>query len=136
MNNPFTATQIFIVDDTAFMRAGLSKILVELGCSKNKIFEFENGLEALNALQNMIPNLIFIDWNMPIMTGLEFIKRVRSSGTQTQNVPIVFVTTVSEKEKIIEALPYGLSGYILKPVSQAIVDKTIRRAVGEEIDDE
>ena len=132
MTNLYGTYQIFIVDDTAFMRASLSKILQELGVSKGNLIEFENGLEALKALQTYKPNLIFIDWNMPIMSGIEFIKKARANPGPMKNVPIVFVTTVSEKEKIVEALPYGLSGYILKPVTPTIVDRTLRSVLGGE----
>lgn len=127
---------IFVLDDTAFMRASLIKMLVDLGCRKEKIFQFENGQEALKALEQTAPHLIFSDWNMPQMSGLDFLRHIRSSDKEFRNVPVVMVTTVSEKDKVIEAIQYRLSGYIIKPVSADKVEKTLKLVFLEEDQDE
>lgn len=136
MKEILESKNIFVIDDTAFMRAGLIKMLVDLGCKKEKILQFENGHEALKALEQNVPHLIFSDWNMPQMNGLEFLKYIRTSDMQFRNVPVVMVTTVSEKDKVIEAIHYRLSGYIIKPVSADKVEQTLKSVFLEEDQDE
>lgn len=132
----FKSKVIFIVDDTAFMRTGMVKYLIELGCKKENLLQFENGQEALSALDKSPPHLIFSDWNMPLMNGLEFLKKIRASDHPTRNVPVVMVTTVSEKDKVIEALQFNLSGYILKPVAIDKLKKTLNDVfLGEDLDE-
>lgn len=122
----FGSKKILIVDDTAFMRATLVKLLAELGFSKNKIVECENGLSAMNTLKNDPHfDLVLTDWNMPELNGLGVIKAIRQLEGAVKNIPVVFVTTVSEKDKVIEAIKYRLSGYIIKPVDKTKLTETI-----------
>ena len=115
---------ILIVDDQAFLRNSLIKELVKLGFIEGKILEAENGQEALKLLKTTedggelqgLVDLILSDWNMPRMNGLELLKNVRNSQNSFKNIPFALVTTVSEKDKIIEALSLNLAGYIIKPV--------------------
>ncbi len=125
--------KIFVVDDTAFMRTTLVKYLIELGFSRENITEFENGRLALTALitSEVIPDIIFSDWNMPIMTGIEFLKALRKEE-QFKNVPVVMITTVSEKDKIVECLQYRLRGYLLKPLNKEKLEETVKNIFGEE----
>lgn len=113
---------ILIVDDQAFLRNSLVKELVRLGANEGRILHANNGREGLEFLNsgnegegNMI-DLVLSDWNMPIMSGLDFLKRVRTSNKSYQKIPFALVTTVSEKDKIIEALNFKVSGYLLKPI--------------------
>ena len=122
MSTSFRDKHIFVVDDTAFMRAGLINILVNMGFDRQKITQFDSGLSALEGFKSQAKvDLIFSDWNMPLMTGIELLKAIRTSGDSRRDIPIVMITTVSEKDKVIEALKFRLSGYILKPVEQTKV---------------
>ena len=104
------------------MRAGLINILVNMGFDRQKITQFDSGLSALEGFKSQAKvDLIFSDWNMPLMTGIELLKAIRTSGDSRRDIPIVMITTVSEKDKVIEALKFRLSGYILKPVEQTKV---------------
>ncbi len=129
--------RVFVVDDTAFMRAGLIKLLVELGFDKAKIFQYETGLAAIEAFKNESNvDIIFSDWNMPLMTGIELLKAIRTSTHPLASLPIVMITTVSEKDKVIEALKFKLSGYIIKPVDKEKLSGVIANVFGDESDED
>ena len=120
MKEVFSQKHVYVVDDTSFMRRALVKLLEELGFDKLKITEFENGKAAWTAITKETKpiDLIFTDWNMPQLNGIDFLRTVRANGKHYKDVPIVMVTTVSEKEQVIEALKYRISGYCLKPIEQ------------------
>ncbi|MBH47167.1 MAG: response regulator [Halobacteriovorax sp.] len=124
-------TKVLIVDDTSFMRNNLAKILVELGFTAGLIHQAENGKDGLFTLEESekegIKNfdLIFCDWNMPKMNGIELLKAVRASKSYFKNLPFILVTTDSEKEKVIEAVQYKVSGYIIKPVEKETIEHAL-----------
>ena len=129
--------RVFVVDDTSFMRAGLIKQLVELGFDKAKIFQYETGLAAIEAFKtDFNVDIIFSDWNMPLMTGIELLKAIRTSDHPQATLPIVMITTVSEKDKVIEALKFKLSGYIIKPVDKEKLSEVIGNVFGDESDED
>lgn len=127
MTNDFSSKYLFVVDDTSFMRANLIKLLVDYGFDRKNIFQFENGHAALTAL-TANPNrcdLVLCDWNMPVMTGVEFLKNVRITESNFKTIPFVLITTESEKDKVIEALKYKPNGYILKPIDEERLKEVI-----------
>lgn len=107
---------ILIVDDTTFMRQNLIKHLVEHGFDESLIQEAENGKDAIEALaKDSSYDLIISDLNMPIMNGLEFLKKIReSSKERISNFKFILLTTDSEKDKIIEAVKLKVNSYVLK----------------------
>lgn len=127
MGIDYAYKKLYVVDDTAFMRVGLIKILGELGFDKNRIKQFENGREAFESLK-VSPNecdLILCDWNMPQMTGIDFLKLIRSAKFERPDIPFILITTESEKEKVIEAIQFKVSGYLLKPVNPEKLKSTL-----------
>ena len=121
MGKEISKLNILIVDDIAFMRRTIIECLLEIGISLNRIHEADNGLTALSQLETGINSkelidIVVSDWNMPTMNGLKLLKTIRGSGGITSKTPFIMVTTVSEKEQIVEALEYDLSGYLIKPV--------------------
>ncbi len=109
-----------IVDDSQIMRRIIVSVLKKAGV--NDIAEVSNGQEALDALaQDKEIALVLLDWNMPVMTGIETLKHIRTTNKQ---LPIVMVTTESEKEKVVEAIKAGANDYMLKPFNpQDVLDK-------------
>src|SRR5689334_12322377 len=95
-----------VVDDSKAMRMIRRRSLSELGFSS--FCEAGNGQEALVVLRDQAspPSLILIDWNMPVMTGLELVKAVRSES-RYQDIRLVMVTTETEIQHISEALNAG-----------------------------
>lgn len=116
-----TSIKILIVDDFATMRRILKNILKQLGF-KNLV-EADDGTTAWDVLESQEIDLIISDWNMPKMTGLELLKKVRAS-TRYQKAPFLMVTAEAQKQNVIEAVQAGVSNYVVKPfTAEAISDK-------------
>jgi two-component system chemotaxis response regulator CheY len=107
-----------IVDDSAVIRKILRRILVEVGFSV--IDEADNGRKALDACAKDMPDIIFLDWNMPVMTGMEFMHAFRPQK-QERGTKILFCTTESDCAKIMEAINAGADEYIMKPFDADVV---------------
>jgi two-component system chemotaxis response regulator CheY len=105
--------KILVVDDFPTMRRIVKTLLRQNGY--NNFIEAEDGAQAYKMLQAQ-PDIEFIvsDWNMPNMTGLEFLKTVRADA-KFKHLPFLMVTAEAEKENIIEAVKSGVSNYIVKP---------------------
>ena len=102
--------RIMLVDDSKTMRNIQRNILGQLGFSE--LEEACDGQDALSKLSAFNPELMLVDWNMPNMDGLTFVKNVRKQGIKT---PIIMVTTESEKARVIEAIKAGVNNYVVKP---------------------
>ncbi len=116
-----TSIKVLIVDDFATMRRILKNILKQLGF-KNLV-EADDGTTAWELLEGQQIDLIISDWNMPKMTGLELLKKVRASDTY-KTTPFLMVTAEAQKQNVIEAVQAGVSNYVVKPfTAEAISDK-------------
>ncbi|MEP0828345.1 MAG: response regulator [bacterium] len=103
--------QVLVVDDSQIMRKIIMGALKKLGV--NDIVEASNGQEAVEMLVKPSDiGLVLMDWNMPTMTGIEAVKKLRSDKV---TVPVVMVTTEAEKEKVMEAIKSGANDYLIKP---------------------
>jgi two-component system chemotaxis response regulator CheY len=114
-------TNVLIVDDMRPMR-NLVRGQARLLGLKN-IREATNGQEAVRILQEQLKNgnpihLILSDWNMPVMTGIDFLKVVRGSP-DFGGLPFVMITAEGEKHQILQAIQAGVSNYITKPFTPA-----------------
>ena len=116
-----TSIKVLIVDDFATMRRILKNILKQLGF-KNLV-EADDGTSAWYVLEEQKIDLIISDWNMPKMTGLELLKKVRASDKYAK-MPFLMVTAEAQKQNVIEAVQAGVSNYVVKPfTAEAISDK-------------
>jgi two-component system chemotaxis response regulator CheY len=116
-----TSIKVLIVDDFATMRRILKNILKQLGF-KNLV-EADDGTTAWDTLGNQEIDLIISDWNMPKMTGLELLKKVRADSRYAKK-PFLMVTAEAQKQNVIEAVQAGVSNYVVKPfTAEAISDK-------------
>ena len=116
-----TSIKVLIVDDFATMRRILKNILKQLGF-KNLV-EADDGTTAWEVLETQSIDLIISDWNMPKMTGLELLKKVRASDNH-KGTPFLMVTAEAQKQNVIEAVQAGVSNYVVKPfTAEAISDK-------------
>jgi len=106
-----------VVDDSRVIRRVASKIIQDLGFD---VDEAENGRKALNALTIRMPDLIMVDWDMPVMDGLEFAKELRKLPGSNK-VVVVFCTTENDVPHIRQALEAGADEYIMKPFDSEIV---------------
>jgi two-component system chemotaxis response regulator CheY len=111
-----------IVDDSRAMRMVLRRTVENLGF---EVVEADNGQTALDALNGMdtVPDLALVDWNMPVMDGLEFVTAVHAEQ-KWRSMTIMMVTTEGEQSRVIRALTAGAHEYLMKPFTpDSIVDK-------------
>jgi len=121
-----SSTKVLIVDDMMTMRKLVKKACIELGFSD--FLEAADGEIALKTLQeNPGIQLVISDWNMPNMTGLEFLKKVRADG-KFSALPFVLLTAESEQAQVVEAIQAGVSGYIVKPFNTEALREKLEEA--------
>jgi two-component system, chemotaxis family, chemotaxis protein CheY len=110
-------TKVLIVDDMLTMRKIVSKVLREIGFTD--ITEATDGMDAWQKVTSASEpfGLIISDWNMPNMTGLDFLKQVRGSE-KFSKTPFLLVTAEAEKDQVAEAIKSGVDQYVIKPFSQ------------------
>ena len=106
-----------IVDDSRIVRKVIRKIIEPLGF---EILEAENGQEALATIHHDGVDFVMLDWNMPVMSGLECLIQVRALKDITQPV-IIFCTTENDLAKIQEAVTEGADEYVMKPFDEHII---------------
>ncbi|MXP62330.1 response regulator [Roseomonas sp. M0104] len=106
-----------VVDDSRIVRKAARRILERRGFS---VREAEDGLQALEACREALPRLVLLDWNMPVMTGLEFLQAARAEFGPDKPI-IMLCTTESELERIVTALSAGAQEYIMKPFDDEII---------------
>ncbi|MFH0921654.1 MAG: response regulator [Fibrobacterota bacterium] len=119
--------KIMVVDDSVTMRRIIVVNLKKAGY--NDIVEAESGRQALGMLRSPgasggFPDVMLLDWNMPEMTGIELLKAVKSDDT-LRHLPIIMVTTESEKERVLMALQSGAMGYLVKPITPDSFQKQV-----------
>lgn len=117
--------KILVVDDFPTMRRIVKTLMRQNGY--NNFVEAEDGVQGLKVLESN-PDVEFVvsDWNMPNMSGLEFLKAVRSDPRFAQ-LPFLMVTAESEKDNIIEAVRNGVSSYIVKPFTGAALQEKLTK---------
>lgn len=121
-------TKVLVVDDMRTMR----KLVIGALATANlkTVVEAENGQDALAQVEKAHAEgapfgLIVSDWNMPVMTGIDFLKKVRAHAEpNVKKTPFLMVTAEAEQKNIIEAVQAGVNNYIIKPFTPAqILDK-------------
>jgi len=105
---------VLIVDDSAAIRKILHRVLVQADVPLGKVYEANDGLEALEKLKIEKVGLILSDINMPNMDGIELLGKLKADET-FKTVPIVMVTTEGSQAKVLQALQLGAAGYVRKP---------------------
>jgi len=115
--------KFLIVDDSVTMRRIVVNTLKNLGYSDFvEAIDGREALEKLSADENI--NFVVTDWNMPVISGLELVKSIRSTD-KFGKLPILMVTTRGIKEDIIEALTAKVNNYVVKPFTPAILKEKI-----------
>jgi two-component system chemotaxis response regulator CheY len=122
-----TTIKILIVDDFATMRRILKNILKKIGFTQ--IIEADDGSNALKVLEKEKVDLVISDWNMPKMTGIEFLRAVRAN-TAFKDLPFLMVTAEAQKQNIIEAVQAGVSNYVVKPFTEEAITEKLAKILG------
>jgi two-component system chemotaxis response regulator CheY len=106
---------VLVIDDSRAMRAILRQML---GGAGFEVAEAAHGREGLERLRQAGPfDLLVVDWNMPEMDGLSFVKALRADAAYA-TVPVLMVTTETEVARMAEALEAGASEYVMKPFTR------------------
>lgn len=107
-----------VVDDSRAMRSILTRLLGGLGF---EVLQAGDGAEALSVLDSGArPDVALVDWNMPVMDGLTFIKNVRARD-ELRDLSLMMVTTESEQSNIVRALAAGAHEYVIKPFTDEVI---------------
>ena len=115
--------KFLVVDDSVTMRRIMINALQRIGYTD--AVEADDGAQALARFDASI-GFIITDWNMPVMSGLEFARAVRAHPAG-QSVPILMVTTRGAREDIVTAVEAGVNNYILKPFTPSVLKEKIDR---------
>lgn len=107
-----------VVDDSKVIRKVARRILEEMNF---EISEAGDGMDALQNCRSKMPDVILLDWNMPVMNGLDFLKALRQSPGGDSPV-VVFCTTENDMSHISQAISAGADEYIMKPFDREIIE--------------
>lgn len=107
-----------VIDDSRVVRTIIGSILRELGMDVLEAADGRAGLERM--LENPDVELVLVDWNMPVMNGLEFIEALRAQR-EFDRTRIMMVTTETDAEQVSRALSAGADEYVMKPFSKEIL---------------
>ncbi len=116
---------VLIVDDNQYMRKMVRTLLVN--CGVKEIFEASDGIAALDAIRTVAPDVVILDWEMPLLSGPELVRIVRSPGVfPMPDVPIIMLTAHGERWRVVEAVKLGVNEYLTKPVSaKSLYDRLV-----------
>lgn len=125
VNKLIQSISVLIVEDNQYMRKVVRNILVNIGV-KN-IHEAGDGIAGLEAIRMFAPDLVLLDWEMPLLNGAELVRIVRSPGVfPVPDVPIIMLTGHVERWRVIEASRLGVNEFLKKPVSgKALLDRIV-----------
>ncbi|HZL31924.1 MAG TPA: response regulator [Pseudolabrys sp.] len=117
--------RVLVVDDNAFTRKIVRSLLGTIGVKT--INEASDGIAALELIRQASPDVIILDWEMPLLNGPELVRIVRSPGVfPTPDIPIIMLTAHGERWRIVESVKLGVNEFLCKPVSaKALLERLI-----------
>jgi two-component system, chemotaxis family, chemotaxis protein CheY len=114
--------QALVIDDSRATRRIVGQYLKDLSF---EVLEAGDGQQALDTLvEHGLPDVVMVDWNMPVMNGLDFIKAVRANKAN-RDLPIIMLTTETEMERMALAFLAGVNEYIMKPFSRTMIEEKL-----------
>jgi len=124
--------KILSVDDSTATRQFIKRAIDVLGFEFLEAADGKEGLEILNTQGGKV-DLILLDWSMPVMDGIEMLKIIKSSD-HLKGIPVTFVSTEQDRQKISEALHEGAKNFLIKPFSQEELIGKIMESLGIKLD--
>ncbi len=119
--------RVMVIDASKTMRKIQVSLLEQMGCTD--IEEASNSQEAFSKLDTFEPDLLIVDWNMPSVDGLTFVRTYRAQGHDT---PIIMVTTENQRARVIEAIRAGVNSYVVKPFTPELLKGRIEEIMPKE----
>jgi len=116
--------KVLVVDDFPTMRRIVKNLLKQIGFEN--IDEAEDGSQALNKLKAGGYGLLITDWNMPVMEGIELLKKIREDDA-LKDMPTLMVTAEAEKDKVIMAIKAGVDNYVVKPFTAEVLKEKLEK---------
>jgi two-component system chemotaxis response regulator CheY len=120
--------KLLVVDDSLVMRRIVGSAAAVLGAECIEAGDGAQALERLNASPESF-GLVCLDWNMPVMGGLEFLKTLRADP-RWKDLPVLMITTEGSRDSIITALKSGATGYLTKPFNQQDLQSKMMDCLG------
>ena len=117
---------VLIIDDSPVQFRQVREILK----GNYRVLMANSGMQAMTILSKERPDLIFLDYDMPVMDGRMTLEKIRTYE-KSRDLPVVFLTAINSKEKILAVAPLNPSDYLLKPVNARRILETARRIMGE-----
>ena len=116
---------VLVVEDNPFMRNLVRNMLSHVGVGK--VHEAADGIAALELIRAVFPDVVVLDWEMPLLNGPELVRIVRSPGVfPLPDIPIIMLTAHGERWRVAEAVKLGVNEFLCKPVSaKALLDRLL-----------
>lgn len=116
--------KILVVDDFSTMRRIVKNLLRDLGFTNTH--EADDGTTAWPMLQSSDFDFVVTDWNMPGMTGIDLLKKIRADD-RLKTIPVLMVTAEAKRDQIVAAAQAGVNGYVVKPFTAAALKEKIEK---------
>ncbi len=112
----FNRLRFLVIEDSAHMRRILRTLLTGFGA--REVYEAEDGASGLESFTHFMPDIVIVDWVMPIFDGLELAQMIRQPGANSNPyVPIIMLTGHSDKKRVMIARDAGITEFLCKPIS-------------------
>lgn len=121
--------EILIIDDAMVIRNIHKNVLKELGVQESSYHEAADGKSALQIAMSRKIDLFLVDWNMPELNGLDFVKAIRATELY-KTTPVIMITSEAAKYNVIEAIEAGVTNYIVKPIQAKILKEKLAKYLG------
>jgi CheY-like chemotaxis protein len=115
VNLDLSSLTFLVVEDSAYMRTILRTMLQSFGA--RRIVEAEDGASGLEAMDRANPDILILDWVMPILDGADMVRMIRNPQNPFAYVPVIMVTAHTERSRILEARKLGIHELLCKPIS-------------------
>lgn len=124
----FNRLRFLVIDDNPHMRRIIRTLLHGLGT--RDVFEADDGATGLDAFTHNVPDIVLVDWAMPVFDGLELTRMIRETeGTANPYVPIIMITGHTEKDRVMLARDAGINEFLAKPISAKALYQRIASVV-------
>jgi two-component system chemotaxis response regulator CheY len=116
--------RVLIVEDNPYLRKLIRNLLVNVGVKK--IDEGTDGLAGFEAIKNLDPDIVILDWDLPLLNGAELVRIIPPGMLATVNLPIIMFSTSAERRRIAEAKRLGVNACLVMPIStKTLLDRIV-----------